>query len=175
MLRVALAVARQPSCKAQIGSAVVPCVVISCQRNSFQAMSFSTSATSSSVERLKELSKTNLQMLKVGFKQYGVEFKQALPLVQQKLTGQNLSDKDSAFLNRVGLDTLRCSALAIVFLIPGGALLTPLMMKFVPMLRPSTFNFEQASEAGASNETERHRDTKTTETASGPSQPTKPV
>lgn len=66
------------------------------------------------------------------------ESKELLFLLKESTT-RKLSDEEKAKVNEQLLDVCKAIPALAIFLLPGGALLLPLVIKFLPSILPSAF------------------------------------
>ncbi len=73
------------------------------------------------------------------------EIKQSKELVQLigKSTTQDLSDEEKEKVKNQLLDIFKSIPALAIFLLPGGAILLPLAIKYIPNLLPSAFNEDE--------------------------------
>jgi hypothetical protein len=88
----------------------------------------------STIDEIKELLSKNKKRL-------GQELKQSKEAVQliKKSTHSNLSDDEKSKIKIQLLDICKAIPALAVFLLPGGALLLPLLIKLIPDILPSAF------------------------------------
>jgi hypothetical protein len=87
-----------------------------------------------SIEEIKKLLYKNKQKLAQELKQS----KEAIYLIK-KATHSNLSDEEKEKIKVQLLDVCKAIPSLAVFLMPGGALLLPLLIKLIPDILPSAF------------------------------------
>tara|TARA_B110001450_G_scaffold141490_1_gene132494 strand:- start:1029 stop:1316 length:288 start_codon:yes stop_codon:yes gene_type:complete len=87
-----------------------------------------------SIEEIKRLLHKNKRRLALELKQS----KEAVFLIK-KGTHSNLSDEEKEKIKTQLLDICKAIPSLAVFLLPGGALLLPLLIKLIPDILPSAF------------------------------------
>lgn len=87
-----------------------------------------------SKEELKELLQKNKQRLNKELQQS----KEAMSLIK-KSTHSNLSDEEKEKVKVQLLDICKSVPAFAIFMLPGGALLLPLLIKLIPDILPSAF------------------------------------
>ena len=87
-----------------------------------------------SLEEIKELIFRN----KIRLAQELKQSKEAVSLIK-KATHSNLSDEEKEKIKIQLLDICKAIPALAVFLLPGGALLLPLLIKLIPDILPSAF------------------------------------
>jgi len=87
-----------------------------------------------SVEEIKALLRRNKQRLAKELQQS----KEAMALIR-KSTRTNLSDEEKEKIKDQLLDIFKAIPSFAIFMLPGGALLLPLVIKLIPDILPSSF------------------------------------
>ena len=90
---------------------------------------------SNAFEEIKTLISKNKKRLLLEIK----ESKELFKLIGQS-TQRSLTDEEQKQVNRQLLDVFKTIPSLAIFMLPGGALLLPLAIKFIPNLLPSAFN-----------------------------------
>lgn len=91
-----------------------------------------------SVEEIKELLQKNKQRLNKELQQS----KEAMALIK-KSTYSTLTDEEKEKVKVQLLDICKAIPAFAVFMLPGGALLLPLLIKLIPDILPSAFRDEE--------------------------------
>jgi len=87
-----------------------------------------------SIDDIKELLKKN----KRRFLKELAQSKELVFLLKKSMN-ENLNDKEKAKVKEQMLDICKAIPAFTVFMLPGGALLLPLLIKFIPTILPSSF------------------------------------
>lgn len=87
-----------------------------------------------SIDEIKDLLKKN----KRRFLKELAESKELVSLLKKSMT-EKLTDKEKRKVKDQMLDICKAIPAFTVFLLPGGALLLPLLIKFIPTILPTSF------------------------------------
>ncbi len=98
------------------------------------------------IEEVKALLLKNKQMLFQELKQS----KEALQIIK-KATHTSLSDEEKEKIKVQLIDICKTIPALAVFLLPGGSILMPLLIKLIPDILPSAFQDEPAEESDDTN------------------------
>lgn len=88
------------------------------------------------------------ELLELNKRRLHKEIKQSKELVQliAKSTSEDLTDEEKKKVKEQLLDVFKSIPALAIFLLPGGAILLPFAIKYIPQLFPSTFSSDPADD-----------------------------
>ena len=111
-----------------------------------------------SIEDIKGLLKKNKKRLAQELQ----ESKEAMALIR-KSTSKNLSDEEKEKVKDQLVDILKAIPSFAIFILPGGSLLLPIVIKFIPDILPSSFRDDDEDEDEEGKEEEESKEDGTSE------------
>lgn len=90
---------------------------------------------SETTKLVKELILTNKKLIQIELQ----ESKELIKLIQVSTT-RDLTKEEQEKVKTQLLDIFKAIPSLAIFLLPGGAILLPIVLKFIPQLLPSAFN-----------------------------------